>query len=161
MGQGDAHNAARFGDIVAVCDVDQRHAEAAASRFTKDGKTPATVSRFPQGAGARRTSTSSSRARPITGTRWSTSPRRKAKKDVYGEKPLTLTIDEGRQVVKAVRENKVVLQTGTQQRSGNRFRLACELVRNGRIGKLKQVQRVCARRPAGGPFQAGEPCPPD
>jgi predicted dehydrogenase len=63
----------------------------------------------------------------------------KAGKDVYGEKPLTLTIDEGRHVIKAVRENKIVLQTGTQQRSSSRFRLACELVRNERIGRLRQV----------------------
>lgn len=60
-------------------------------------------------------------------------------KDIYSEKPLTLTIDEGRHVIQAVRENKRVLQTGTQQRSSKRFRLACELVRNGRIGKLKEV----------------------
>ena len=61
-----------------------------------------------------------------------------SKKHIYSEKPLTLTIDEGRQVVKAVRQNAVTLQTGTQQRAA-RFRLACELVRNGRIGKLKEV----------------------
>jgi myo-inositol 2-dehydrogenase / D-chiro-inositol 1-dehydrogenase len=64
----------------------------------------------------------------------------KAKKDIYGEKPLTLTIDEGKHVIKAVRDNKVVFQTGTQQRSSNSFRLACELVRNERIGKLKEIQ---------------------
>jgi predicted dehydrogenase len=46
MGQGDAENAARFGDIVAVCDVDQRHANAAAQRLTKDGKTPVKYGNF-------------------------------------------------------------------------------------------------------------------
>lgn len=61
----------------------------------------------------------------------------KAKKDVYREKPLTLTIDEGKYVIKAARENKIVFQTGTQQRSSKRFRLACELVHNGRLGRLK------------------------
>jgi predicted dehydrogenase len=62
-----------------------------------------------------------------------------AGKDVYGEKPLTLTVDEGKHLVKAVRKHKTVLQTGTQQRSDPRFRLACELVRNGRIGRLKEI----------------------
>jgi predicted dehydrogenase len=82
----------------------------------------------------------------------------KAKKDIYSEKPLTLTIDEGKQVVKAVRENKVVLQTGTQQRSSERFRLACELVRNGRIGKLKEVTVWLPAGLRGGPF-ATQPVP--
>jgi predicted dehydrogenase len=63
----------------------------------------------------------------------------RAKKDVYSEKPLTLTVDEGRRLVRAVKESGIVLQTGTQQRSSQRFRLACELVRNERIGKLKSV----------------------
>ena len=62
----------------------------------------------------------------------------KAGKDVYSEKPLTLTIDEGKRLVKAWKESGRVFQDGSQQRSDGRFRLACELVRNERIGKLKQ-----------------------
>jgi predicted dehydrogenase len=64
----------------------------------------------------------------------------RAGKDIYIQKPLTLTIGEGKALVKAVRENGVVLQTGSQQRSDARFRHACELVRNGRLGKLRQVE---------------------
>jgi len=64
----------------------------------------------------------------------------RAKKDIYIQKPLTLTIDEGKHLVKAVRENGVILQVGSQQRSDARFRQACELVRNGRVGKLRQVE---------------------
>jgi predicted dehydrogenase len=60
-------------------------------------------------------------------------------KDVYCEKPLTLTIDEGKNFVATARRYGAVVQTGSQQRSDSRFRLACELVRNGYIGKLKQV----------------------
>jgi predicted dehydrogenase len=60
----------------------------------------------------------------------------KANKDIYCEKPLTLTIAEGRDLVNAVRKYDRVLQTGSQQRSGSRFRYACELVRNGFIGDL-------------------------
>lgn len=62
-----------------------------------------------------------------------------AGKDVYGEKPLTLTIREGRVMVDAVRKYKRVFQTGTQQRSYLRNRQGCELVRNGRLGKIKEV----------------------
>lgn len=63
----------------------------------------------------------------------------KAGKDIYGEKPLALTIAEGRAMSNAVRDHKRVFQTGSQQRSDIRFRKACELVRNGRIGKLHTV----------------------
>ena len=76
----------------------------------------------------------------------------KAKKDIYSEKPLTLTIDEGKGMVKAVRENRIVLQTGTQQRSDRNFHLACELVRNGRIGRLQQVRVFVPAGLRGGPF---------
>jgi len=63
----------------------------------------------------------------------------KAGKDIYGEKPLALTISEGRAMVSAVKENRRIFQTGSQQKSDARFRKACELVRNGRIGKLTTV----------------------
>ena len=76
-----------------------------------------------------------------------------AKKDIYAEKPLTLTIDEGKRLVKAVRKHRVVLQTGTQQRSNRLFRLACELVRNGRIGKLTQVTVFVPAGLRDGPFK--------
>lgn len=62
-----------------------------------------------------------------------------AGKDVYCEKPLSLTIAEGRKMVDAARKNKRIVQTGSQQRSAGNFRLACELVRSGRIGKLHTV----------------------
>jgi len=64
----------------------------------------------------------------------------KAGKDVYCEKPLTLTIAEGRALADAVKRYGRVLQTGSQQRSGSEFRRACELVRNGRIGKLHTIK---------------------
>ena len=63
----------------------------------------------------------------------------KAGKDVYCEKPLSLTISEGRKVVDTARKTNRVVQTGSQQRSDKRFRLACELVRSGKIGKVKTV----------------------
>ena len=80
----------------------------------------------------------------------------KAGKDIYSEKPLTLTIDEGKRLVKAVRESKRILQTGSQQRSDKNFRLACELVRNGRLGKLKHVNVWLPHGRREGPFAKSE-----
>jgi predicted dehydrogenase len=73
-----------------------------------------------------------------------------AGKDVYGEKPLTLTIAEGRAMVNAVRKYNRVFQTGTQQRSYLRNRQGCELIRNGRLGKVHTV--ICTN------YQSSKPC---
>jgi myo-inositol 2-dehydrogenase / D-chiro-inositol 1-dehydrogenase len=62
-----------------------------------------------------------------------------AGKDIYCQKPLALTIVEGRKMVTAVNNANVVLQTGSQQRSDYNFRRICELVQNGRIGRLHTV----------------------
>jgi predicted dehydrogenase len=62
--------------------------------------------------------------------------------DVYAEKPLTLTVAEGRTLVKAARKYGRVFQVGSQQRTMEINRFACELVRSGGIGKLKVVQGV-------------------
>jgi predicted dehydrogenase len=77
----------------------------------------------------------------------------KAGCDVYCEKPLSLTIEEGKAMVKAARKYDRVFQTGSQQRSDARYRLACELVRNGRIGKVHTVEARIGDNPIGGPFK--------
>jgi predicted dehydrogenase len=64
----------------------------------------------------------------------------KARKDIYCQKPLSLTVEEGRAMSYAVSKTHVVFQTGSQQRSDRRFWRACELVRNGRIGELRKVR---------------------
>jgi len=61
-------------------------------------------------------------------------------KDVYCEKPLTHNIQEATDVIKAVDKHKRVLQTGSMQRSMKEFRIACELVRNGCIGRIDHVE---------------------
>lgn len=60
-------------------------------------------------------------------------------KDIYLEKPLTRTIGEGKALCNAVRRYGRILQTGSQQRSDTAFRTACEIVRNGRIGDVREV----------------------
>ncbi len=62
-----------------------------------------------------------------------------AGKDIYCEKPLSLTIAEGRAMAQAAQRYNVVFQTGTQRRSSAQFRFICELVRNGRIGKFQRA----------------------
>lgn len=159
QGTGDAGNASGYGDILAVCDVNQEHLDAAAQRFTNNGKAPDKYTDF------RKVLEREDVHIIVQGVpdHWHTLiniAAAKAKKDIYGEKPLTLTIDEGKHVIQAVRENKIVFQTGTQQRSSQRFHLACELVRNGRIGKIREVDVWV---PAGfreGPFKTDQVAPP-
>ena len=78
----------------------------------------------------------------------------RAGKDVYCEKPLTLTINEGKQIVKVLKETGRVFQVGTQQRTemGRRFLGAIALLRDGRIGDLKKVVCNIGGAPTCGPI---------
>ncbi|MCP4784148.1 MAG: Gfo/Idh/MocA family oxidoreductase [Fuerstiella sp.] len=127
--------AAKFGDVVAVCDVDRNHAERARQRH--GGK--ATIFDDYRKLLDRNDIDVIVNATP---DHWHTAVNVaacRAGKDIYTEKPLTLTIDEGKILSKVVEETKRVVQVGTQQRSERAFQNAVELVRNGRVGKLKQV----------------------
>jgi predicted dehydrogenase len=68
----------------------------------------------------------------------------RAGKDIYCEKPMSHTIQEGRAMVQAVRAEKRILQVGSMQRSSSEFRAACELVRNGVLGKVGKVDVAIA-----------------
>ena len=82
-----------------------------------------------------------------------------AGKDVYCEKPLTHNIHEALTLIDAVRSNKRILQTGSQQRSSKEFRVACELVRNGVIGKIQRVETAFGSpaKPNANPEEPMEP----
>ena len=153
MGTADGKNAQRFGDIVAVCDVDASHLDKAKETF--------------KGATGyhdyREVCDLPDLDVILNGTpdHWHTLVNLRAirsGKDVYSEKPLTLTIDEGKHVVAAVKKSDRILQTGMQQRSDKTFRLACELVRNGRLGKIERAQVWLPRGLREGPF-ASKPVP--
>ncbi|MCC6696003.1 MAG: Gfo/Idh/MocA family oxidoreductase [Candidatus Hydrogenedentes bacterium] len=74
-------------------------------------------------------------------------------KDVYVEKPLGLTVEQDQVLRAEVRKHKRMFQFGTQQRSDEKFRRACELVRNGRIGKLHTINVWSPASVAGGPTE--------
>ncbi|MCB9768348.1 MAG: Gfo/Idh/MocA family oxidoreductase [Candidatus Omnitrophica bacterium] len=82
-----------------------------------------------------------------------------AGKDVYCEKPLTLTIDEGKECVRAIRNQKTVFQTGSMQRSDERFRRACELVRSGYLGDIVKIETYIGGAPTGGMEPDTDPDP--
>jgi myo-inositol 2-dehydrogenase / D-chiro-inositol 1-dehydrogenase len=143
-----AHKAAMYGDLVAVCDVDKNVRDTAKAAF---GSTPRDFEDYRDLL-----------ARPEvdivtigTPDHWHAKmviDACRAGKDVYCEKPLTLTIDEGKQLREAVRETGRVVQVGSWQRSDSRFRLAVEMVRQGRIGTLQRVDVVLGKNVTGGPF---------
>jgi predicted dehydrogenase len=83
----------------------------------------------------------------------------KAGKDIYCEKPLSLTIAQGRAMVEAVRQHKRVLQTGSHERSNPRTIHAVELVRSGRIGKLKKITTFVGYNNKVGPGPGWQPMP--
>jgi len=159
QGRGDCNWAKSFGDVVAVCDVDSSQVDKAAKQFTLEGKVPAIYRDF------RKVMERDDVHVIITGTpdHWHTLVNLlavKTGKDVYSEKPLTLTIDEGKRLVQAVKEKGTIFQVGSQQRSEGNFRLACELVRNGRIGQLQHIIVGLPTGPREGPF-APQPVPPE
>lgn len=155
-GSGICKNATRFGDLVAVADVDSNHAASASHRFS-EGKADT--------YGDYRKLLDRDDIDLVTiGTpdHWHTKIALEALasgKDVYCEKPMTLTIEEGQMICEMVQRTKRVFQVGTQQRSemGNRFLKAVAIAHSGRLGKITRVTAGIGGTPHGGPFKKTPP----
>ena len=142
-----------YGDVVALCDVDRHVREQARACF---GSTPRIFEDYRDLLARKDVDV------VLIGTpdHWHTKiliDACRAGKDVYCEKPLTLTVDEGKLIRQVVAETGRVVQVGSWQRSDHRFRLAVEMVRQGRIGELKRVDVVLGKNKTGGPFEATGP----
>jgi predicted dehydrogenase len=85
----------------------------------------------------------------------------KAGKAVYVEKPLSISIREGRALVEAAKRYNAIVQVGSQQRSDEKFLQACEAVRNGRIGELKRVRVQIPTRSGKSDPWSPQPVPPE
>ena len=149
--------AAQFGDMVAVCDVDLTRAERAKATF--DGK-PAVFQDYRKMLDAHPEIEVVINGSP---DHWHTAinvASCRAGKDVYTEKPMTLTVEEGQILRRVVKETGRIVQVGTQQRSQAAFRTVCELARNGRVGTIQQVAVLLPFKSyKGGPFPVA-PVPP-
>ncbi len=157
QGNGITNRAKRYGDIVAVCDVDAHRAEQAKA---KQGGGKAEIFDDYRKLLDRKDIEVVTIGTP---DHWHTRiaiAAMKAGKDVYCEKPLTLTIDEGKLICKVVKETGKVFQVGTQQRSdGSRFLTAIALAHQGRLGNIKTVSCSIGGAPSSGPLK--KETPPD
>ncbi|MCA9142830.1 MAG: Gfo/Idh/MocA family oxidoreductase, partial [Planctomycetales bacterium] len=143
------HKAQLYGEIVALCDVDRHVREQARAAF---GSTPHIFEDYRDLLERKDVDVVLIGAPDHWHTKMVIDACR-AGKDVYCEKPITLTIDEGKLLTDVVKETGRVVQVGSWQRSDHRFRTAVELVRQGRIGKLQQVEVVLGKNETGGPFE--------
>jgi predicted dehydrogenase len=152
-GQGNANFRRLSNHAVAVCDVDQKHLDRALANAESRGRKCEGYRDY------RRLLDRNDIDAVVIATpdHWHAVPvihACQAGKDVYCEKPLSLTVAEGRAMVAAARKHQRIVQTGSQQRSAENFRRACELVRSGKIGQLQQVLVGIP-----GPNHPGEPVP--
>jgi len=139
------HDVAR---VVAVCDLDSKRLAHAKDRVEKfyAAKTGSETALVVSAYGDYRDLLKDGRVDAVaisTPDHWHSEPviaTALAGKDIYVQKPLSMTLAEGRQVSDIVRAKNRAFQIGSQQRSSAQFRLACELVRNGRIGKVHTVK---------------------
>ena len=150
MGQGyHISSLLRMKDVqlVAACEVDRTRREHAKTRIEKQYSTPKKTYKGCQTTDDFRKVIARKDIDAVciaTPDHWHAIPiieACKAGKDVYCEKPLTLTILEAQRCIEAVNKHKRVFQTGSQQRSSvfGPFRRACELIRSGRIGDVKRI----------------------
>ncbi|NLZ01315.1 MAG: Gfo/Idh/MocA family oxidoreductase [Pirellulaceae bacterium] len=143
-----AEKARADGDIVAIADVDRHVREQARAAF---GSTPLIFEDYRKLLDRQDIDVVTIGAPDHWHTKMVIDACR-AGKDVYVEKPLTLTVDEGQLLTRVVKETGRIVQVGSWQRSDHNCRLAVELVRQGRIGKLETVEVILGKNVTGGPF---------
>ena len=138
--------AMKYGDVVACCDVDANHLAEGKEICTKHQSKPGHESKIDTYEDYQKILERKDIdiVTIVTPDHWHSKiaiEAMQAGKDIYCEKPLTLTINEGKQIIKVLDETKRVFQVGTQQRTemGQRFIQAVALVRAGRIGKVQKV----------------------
>ncbi|MDQ2730133.1 MAG: Gfo/Idh/MocA family oxidoreductase, partial [Armatimonadota bacterium] len=144
-GQGSGNMGSFLGNpdvqIVAVCDVDKNHLAGAKNTVDQHyGNTGCTAYSDFRELLSRDDIDAISLATP---DHWHAVPAimaLDAGMDVYGEKPISHCLMEGRAMANAQKRNGRIWQTGSWQRSQDHFRFACELVRNGRIGKVTRIE---------------------
>ncbi|MCG6156080.1 Gfo/Idh/MocA family protein [Rubinisphaera margarita] len=152
--------AMKFSDCAAVCDVDANHAGAGKERVQKEQGSDRMVDVYEDYRKIIERDDIDI-VTIVTPDHWHTKiaiEAMQAGKDVYCEKPLTLTIEEGRQIIKALDQTKAVFQVGTQQRTemGQRFLKAVAIIKEGRIGQLKEVTCAIGGVGASGPIPVAE-----
>ena len=142
QGSGDLRNALRLGaQVVALCDVDDEQAARTAQRVDREfNQKPELTTRDFRRVLERPDVDAVIIATPDHWHALPTVMACQAGKDVYVEKPLALTIGEGRVMVNAARRHNRVVQMGTQQRSSTHFRDAVEFVKSGALGKIRVVK---------------------
>jgi predicted dehydrogenase len=138
-GQGNSNLRALMKNAVAVCDVDRDRLAKAKQRIEETNKRPCAAFKD-----YRHMLESKEIDAVVVSTpdHWHALPSIhacEAGKDVYCEKPLSLTIAEGQAMVKVARRTHRIVQCGSQQRSDSKFLQAAEYVRNGRLGKIKRA----------------------
>ena len=157
MGMGDAREHVRYGDIVAVCDVDETHA-LNAMNHDNIGKGKADLCKDYRKLLERNDIDVVSIATP---DHWHTKiaiEALAAGKHVFCQKPLTLTIAENRLIREAARKYNRVFQVGTQQRDDkDRFLRAIRMIRHGLLGKIKNIVAGINQGPVGGESPVEEP----
>lgn len=156
MGTGDANAIKRYGDIIANCDVDRNHAERL-QKSVAGGKSEI-YEDYRQLLDRKDVDVVTISTPDHWHTRIAVAALR-AGKDVYCQKPLTLTIDEGKLLCKVVKDTGRVLQVGTQQRSenNNMFLKAVAICQLGRLGKIHKVTCAIGGSPKGGEFKKQPP----
>ena len=151
--------AADFSRVKALCDVDSGHLRAAADRIEKkQGYRPETMEEYR----AILDDPEIDVVVIVTPDHWHTLPliqAMQAGKDVYCEKPMTLTIQEGKQIAEVARRTGRTVQVGTQQRTemGRRFLTAIAMIRDGRIGEVNRVTCDIGGSSDSGPIPIVEP----